>query len=133
MTTDQIKECYDWTMVEKQTASPKIVDRSRSSFEATETRGDDCGDKQEIIKTVPERTDLERLNKFYASIRTMRSPESIHASRMLEINKWRERGVVERWSREAAMAAGGQMFNARWVDEQHKVVKIRGQGRREDA
>ena len=28
----------------------------------------------------------------------------------------------ERWSREAAMAAGGQMFNARWVDEQLKEV-----------
>ena len=39
---------------------------------------------------------------------------------MVEINKWRERGVLERWSREAAVAAGGQMFNARWVDEQHK-------------
>ena len=39
---------------------------------------------------------------------------------MVEINKWRERGVVEKWSREAAMAAGGQTFNARWVDEQHK-------------
>ena len=33
---------------------------------------------------------------------------------------WRERGVLERWSRQAAMAADGQMFNARWVDEQHK-------------
>ena len=39
---------------------------------------------------------------------------------MVDINQWRERGVVERWSREEAMAAGGQMFNARWVDEQHK-------------
>ena len=39
---------------------------------------------------------------------------------LVEINKWRERGVVERWSRQAAMAAGGQVFNARWVDEQHK-------------
>ena len=27
---------------------------------------------------------------------------------MVEINKWRERAVVERWSREEAMAAGGQ-------------------------
>ena len=44
----------------------------------------------------------------------------IHASRMVEIDKWRERGVVERWSRQAAMATGGQMFNARWVDEQQK-------------
>ena len=39
---------------------------------------------------------------------------------MEEINKWRERGVIERWSRQAAMATGGQLFNARWVDEQHK-------------
>ena len=45
---------------------------------------------------------------------------SIHASRMVEINKWRERGVIERWSRQAAMATRGQLFNARWVDEQHK-------------
>ena len=63
--------------------------------------------------------DLEQAHKFYASIRTLRSPESILASRMVEINKWRG-GVVERWSRQAAMAAGGQMFNARWVDKQHK-------------
>ena len=76
--------------------------------------------KQEIPKAATERPDLEQAHKFHANIRTMRSPESIHASRMVEINKWRERGVVERWSRQAAMTAGGQMFNARWVDEQHK-------------
>ena len=76
--------------------------------------------KQEILKTVAERPDLEQAHKFYSSIRTLRSPESIHASGMVEINKWRERGVVERWSRQAAMATGGQIFNARWVDEQHK-------------
>ena len=76
--------------------------------------------KQEILKTVEERPDLEQARKFYSSIRALRSPESIHASRMVEINKWRERGVIERWSRQAAMATGGQMFNARWVDEQHK-------------
>ena len=75
--------------------------------------------KQEIPKTDTERPEMEQAHKFYANIRTMRSPESIHASRMLEINKWRERGVVERWSRQAAMTASGQMFNARWVDEQH--------------
>ena len=76
--------------------------------------------KQEILKIAAERPDLEQAHKFCASIRTLRSPESIHAWRMVEINKWRERGVVERWSRQAAMAARGQMFNARWVDEQHK-------------
>ena len=76
--------------------------------------------KQKILKTVEERLELEQAHKFYSSIRTLRSPESIHASRMVEINKWRERGVIERWSRQAAMATGGQLFNARWVDEQHK-------------
>ena len=81
--------------------------------------------KQEILQTATERPDLEQAHKFYASIRTLRSPESIHASRMVEIHKWRERGVVERWSRQAAMAARGQMFNARWV------VTIRGQRLRE--
>ena len=48
--------------------------------------------KQEILKTVAERPDLEQAHKFYSSIRTLRSPESIHASRKVEINKWRERG-----------------------------------------
>ena len=65
--------------------------------------------KQEILKTVAERPDLEHAHEFYSSIRTLRSPESIHgiqASRMVEINKWRERGVVERWSRQAAIATG---------------------------
>ena len=63
--------------------------------------------KQEIPKTVAERPDLEHAHKFYPSTRTLRSPESIHASRMVEINKWRERGAAERWSRQAAMATGG--------------------------
>ena len=76
--------------------------------------------KQEIFKTVEERLELEHAHEFYSSIRTLRSPESIHASRMLEVNKWRERGIIERWSRQAAMATRGQLFNARWVDEQHK-------------
>ena len=35
--------------------------------------------KQEILKTAAERPDLEQAHKFYASIRTLRSPESIHA------------------------------------------------------
>ena len=51
--------------------------------------------KQEILKTDTERPEMEQAHKFYANIRTMRSPESIHASRMVEINKWRERGVVK--------------------------------------
>ena len=76
--------------------------------------------KQEVLKTVAERPELEHAHEFYSSIRTLRSPESIQASRMVEINKWRDRGVVVRWSRQAAMEARGQIFNARWVDEQHK-------------
>ena len=76
--------------------------------------------KQEVLKTVAERPELEQVHDFYSSIRTLRSPESIQTSRMVEIYKWRERGVVERWSRQAAIATGGQIFNARWVDEQHK-------------
>ena len=76
--------------------------------------------EQKILKIVEERLDLDQAHNFYSSIRTLRSAELIHASRMVEINKWRERGVNERWSRQAAMATGGQFFNARWVDEQHK-------------
>ena len=76
--------------------------------------------KQAIFKTATERPEMEQAHKFYANISTMRSPESTHASRIVEINKWREGGVVEMRSREAAMVAGGQMFNTRWVDERHK-------------
>ena len=77
--------------------------------------------KQEILKTVAERPDLKHAHKIYSSISTLRSPESIHASRKVEINKWRERGVVERWSRQAAMATGGQILNASMGGyEQHK-------------
>ena len=50
--------------------------------------------KQEILKTVPERPDLELAHKFHASIKTLRSSESIHATRMVEINKWRERELL---------------------------------------
>ena len=75
-----------------------------------------------ILKTATGGPEMEQAHKFCANVRTVRSSESIHALRMVEINKWRrrERGVVERWSRQAAMTAGGQMFKARWVDEQHK-------------
>ena len=61
--------------------------------------------KQETLKTAAERPDLE--HKFYASVRTPRGPESIHASRMVEINKWRERGVVESWSRRGSDGSRG--------------------------
>ena len=47
--------------------------------------------KQEVLKMVAERPELEHAHEFYSSIRTLRSPESIQASRMVEINKWRER------------------------------------------
>ena len=57
--------------------------------------------KQETLKTETERPEMEQSHKFRASIRTLRSRESIHASRMVEINKWRARekllkGGVER-------------------------------------
>ena len=30
---------------------------------------------------------------------------------------WKERGVIERWSRAAPAASGGKIFQARWVDD----------------
>ena len=73
--------------------------------------------KQEVLKTVAERLELEHAHEFYSSIRTLRSPESIQASRMVEINKWRERGVVERWSRQAAIATGENFsMHAGWMN-----------------
>ena len=56
--------------------------------------------------TVAERSELEHAHEFYSSIRTLRSLESIQASIMVEFNKWRESGVVERWSRQAVNALG---------------------------
>ena len=47
--------------------------------------------KQEILKTATERPDWEQAHRFFANIRTMKSPESFHASRVVEINKWGER------------------------------------------
>ena len=77
--------------------------------------------KEEILNTVfEERPDLEQVNNFHTSIRTTRSKESIQASRMVEINKWKERGVIERWSRTEAVASGGKIFQARWVDDPFK-------------
>ena len=40
--------------------------------------------KREILKAATERPDLEQAHKFHASIRTLRSPESMQASRMVE-------------------------------------------------
>ena len=57
---------------------------------------DDHLRSKQPAKTASERPELEQAHNFFASIRTLRSPESIHASRMVETNKWRERGVVER-------------------------------------
>ena len=77
--------------------------------------------KDEIFNAVPERRpDQEHVHNFYASIRTTRSTESIRASRMVEINKWKEHGVIERWSRADAVASGGKIFQARWVDDPYK-------------
>ena len=67
--------------------------------------------KEEILNTVPEeRPDLEQLHNFHASIRKARSTQSIQASRLVEFNKWKERGVIGRWSRAEALASGGKIF-----------------------
>ena len=78
--------------------------------------------KQEILKTVPEgRTDLEQAHKIFCEHQDDKESESSKASRMVEIKKCREREVLLKGGVEKmAMAAGGQMFIARWADEQHK-------------
>ena len=95
----------------KQPAQRSLTDDG--GYEETEARSD----KQEILKTDTERPEMEQAHKFYANMRTMRSSQSIHASRMVEINKWRERGVAERWSRQAAMTECS--MHVGWM-EQHK-------------
>jgi hypothetical protein len=50
-----------------------------------------------------------------------RSAESLLAGRMTEINKFHEKGVVKRWSREDAKKTGAKVFAARWVDDKFKV------------
>ena len=53
--------------------------------------------EEEILNTVPEKIpDVEQAHKIYGNIRPAQRAMSIQASRMVEINKWRERGVVER-------------------------------------
>ena len=39
---------------------------------------------------------------------------------MVEINEWKERRVIERWSQADAMASGGKIFQARRVDDPFK-------------
>ena len=39
---------------------------------------------------------------------------------MVEINKWKERGVIERWSRAEAGASGEKIFQARCVHDPFK-------------
>ena len=97
----------------KQSAQPSATPSKRLKREATI-----AAIKDEIFSAVPEeRLDLEQAHNYYANIRTTRSTESIRASRMVEINKWKERGVIERWSRADAVASGGKVFQARWVDD----------------
>ena len=43
---------------------------------------------------------------------------------MTEINKWRARGVVERWSRQAAMTAGGQNVHLYYAREAYGVTEL---------
>ena len=100
----------------KQTVQPSATPSKRLKRETTIE-----AIKEEIFNAVPEeRPDLEQVHNFHASIRTTRSTESIQASRMVEINKWMERGVIERWNRAEAVASGGKIFQARWVDDPFK-------------
>ena len=39
---------------------------------------------------------------------------------MVEINKWKAPGVIERWSRAEVVASGGKIVQARWVDDPFK-------------
>ena len=55
----------------------------------------------------------------YADI-VLRSPESIVESRQVEIDKWMERGVVERWPRSDVESQGYEVVSARWVDDPYK-------------
>ena len=63
----------------KQTISSTNVDRCRNSFETTETRGDNCYDQARG-----------------SQIRWSMHTNFIQASIMVEFNKCRESGVVER-------------------------------------
>ena len=74
--------------------------------------------KQEIFKIAAERPDLEQAH-ILCKHQDVEEPR-VDSCFKNGGNKWRERGVVERWSRQAAIATGGQLFNARWVDEKHK-------------
>ena len=124
--TDEVKmddEAVRWRMTGKQHARQSSPDRDTSTASSKrQKRGATIAAiKEEVLKTVPEeRPDLEQVHNFHAIIRTARSEESIHASRLVGINKWKERGVVERWSRAKAMASCGKICQARWADDPFK-------------
>ena len=84
----------------RRASATKIESKSLTDDEAVTKRlkreATIAANEEEILKTDTERPKMEQAHKFYANIRTTRSPESIHASRTVEINKWREKGVVER-------------------------------------
>ena len=68
-------------------------------------------------------------HEFYSSIRTLRSFESIQASIMVEFNEWRESGVVERQSRQAANALGERGKRSRIAERDgQSIVHESGHG-----
>ena len=116
--SEQIKECCDCVSAEEQTRRRlRSKQPDRRSLKDDETVSERlkreaaiAAIKQELLKTATRRPDLEQAHHVYASIRTLRSPDSIHASGMVEINKWRERRVdKQRWQQgdKCSMHAGG--------------------------
>lgn len=59
---------------------------------------------------------VESVDQNVALAKPIRTPESIQTSRKTGVDKWMERGVVERWSRTEAPMKGVPLFRRRWVD-----------------
>ena len=74
------------TKIEKQATSPTIAENDEAVTKRLKREATIAAIKQETLKTDTERPEMEQARKLHANIRTMRSPESIHASIMVEIN-----------------------------------------------
>ena len=105
MTTGQNKECYEWMkkkklsdeqarrrLRSKQPARRSLTD-DESSFEATETRGDDCGDQRRR-----DRQDCSRREagsgtgaQIFMRASGQQGVLSLLRLRAWKISKWRER------------------------------------------
>lgn len=64
--------------------------------------------------------DADSADRGIALRQPTRTPKSLRASRRHGVDKWMDRGDVERWSRAETLKAGVPIFRSRWCDAPDK-------------